>query len=236
MLAVLALGTVETVVNQWIDLDAATRQQLNTLHGKLLRVVIDSPQLSVDVFFDHHKLRLSPTVLGMPAQKTSIFEQRPYDPLYAPQQANTTLHVKHLIELGKLMSATAGETGNIPLQGDMSLLQQLQRILAQTEPDLASRLSPWIGAVPAKQIGDVIQHSKQTIHRISSGLLAHGEDIISEDSQLFVARWQMQHFKQQVRTLRQDIERAQAKVQQLHQHIQQHMDAQQPTMQPPQSL
>ena len=38
MLAVLALGTVETLFNQWIDLDAATRQQLNGLAGKLLRV------------------------------------------------------------------------------------------------------------------------------------------------------------------------------------------------------
>ena len=30
----------------------------------MLRVVIDSPQLSVDVFFDQEKVRLEPTVTG----------------------------------------------------------------------------------------------------------------------------------------------------------------------------
>lgn len=219
MLAVLALGTVEALFNQWIDLDAATRQQMNTLQGKLLRVVLDSPQLSVDVLFDQDKIRLSPTVLDAPAQKTSIFEQRPYDAAHAPQPANTTLHVANLVALGKLMTASAGETGNIPLQGEMGVLQQLQRILAQAEPDLASRLSPWIGAIPARQIGDVIAHGKKAVQQVSSSVVMHTEEMVSEDSQLFVARWQMDQFKQQVRALRLDVERAQAKVQFLQQQV-----------------
>ncbi|WP_051526954.1 ubiquinone biosynthesis accessory factor UbiJ [Alkanindiges illinoisensis] len=226
MLAVLALGTVETLFNQWIDLDAATRQQLNGLAGKLLRVVIDSPQLSVDVWFDQDKVRLNPTALGMPERKTSIFEQRPYDPVHdplqAPEQATTTLHVANLVELGKLMTAQAGATGNIPLQGDMSLLQQLQRILAQAQPDLASRLSPWIGAIPAGQLGNAISQTRQVFSRMASSVASHGSEAISEDSQLFVARWQMDQFKNNVRNLRQDIERAQAKLQQLQRKVEQH--------------
>ena len=233
MLAVLALGTVETLFNQWIDLDAATRQQLNGLAGKLLRVVIDSPQLSVDVWFDQDKVRLNPTALGMPERKTSIFEQRPYDPVHAlvecplraPEQATTTLHVANLVELGKLMSAQAGATGNIPLQGDMSLLQQLQRILAQAQPDLASRLSPWIGAIPAGQLGNAIGQTRQVFSRMASSMASHGSETIVEDSQLFVARWQMDQFKNNVRNLRQDIERAQAKLQQLQRKVDQQLQA-----------
>lgn len=229
MLAVLALGTVETLFNQWIDLDAATRQQLNGLAGKLLRVVIDSPQLSVDVWFDQDKVRLNPTALGMPERKTSIFEQRPYDPVHdplqVPEQATTTLHVANLVELGKLMSAQAGATGNIPLQGDMSLLQQLQRILAQAQPDLASRLSPWIGAIPAGQLGNAISQTRQVFGRMASSMASHGSETIVEDSQLFVARWQMDQFKNNVRNLRQDIERAQAKLQQLQRKVDQQLQA-----------
>lgn len=233
MLAVLALGTVETLFNQWIDLDAATRQQLNGLVGKLLRVVIDSPQLSVDVWFDHDKIRLNPTALGMAEKKTSIFEQRPYDPVHdplqSPEQATTTLHVSNLVELGKLMSAQAGATGNIPLQGDMSLLQQLQRILAQAQPDLASRLSPWIGAIPAGQLGNAIQQTRKVFGRMASSVASHGSEAMLEDSQLFVARWQMDQFKNNVRNLRQDIERAQARLQQLQhkvgQQLQHRLDA-----------
>lgn len=225
MLAVLALGTVETLFNQWIDLDAATRQQLNGMAGKLLRVVIDSPQLSVDVWFDQDKIRLNPTALGMPERKTSIFEQRPYDPVndpvQAPEYATTTLHVANLVELGKLMTAQAGATGNIPLQGDMSLLQQLQGILAQAQPDLASRLSPWIGAIPAGQLGNMIQQTRQVFGRMASSVTSHASDAVIEDSQLFVARWQMDQFNNNVRNLRQDIERAQAKFEPLQDQVQQ---------------
>lgn len=50
MWSILALGAVEKLIHHVIDLDAITRIQLNQLHGKMLRVVLDSPQLSVDVF------------------------------------------------------------------------------------------------------------------------------------------------------------------------------------------
>ncbi len=221
MLAVLALGTAESLLNRWIDLDAATRQQLNALSGKLLRVVIDAPQLSVDVWFDDNKIRINPTALGMANHQPSIFEQRPYDPAYAPEQAHLTLHVVNMVDLAKLMSAKAGETGNIPIHGDMSILQQLQRILAQSQPDLASQLSPWIGAIAAKQISDILAIGKKTILQTSQSMASHAQDAITEDSQLLAARWQMDQFKNNMRHLRQDIERAQAKVKTLQQQLQQ---------------
>ncbi|HAA06502.1 MAG TPA: hypothetical protein DCD99_04115, partial [Acinetobacter schindleri] len=64
MWSILALGAVERVIHHFIDLDAITRIQLNALAGKMLRVVIASPQLSVDVFFDDGKVRLEPTATG----------------------------------------------------------------------------------------------------------------------------------------------------------------------------
>ncbi|MFW1965332.1 hypothetical protein ACG91C_20795, partial [Acinetobacter baumannii] len=81
MWSILALGAVERIINHLIDLDALTRIQLNQLPGKMLRVIIDSPQLSVDVFFDQEKVRLEPTVT-VHSEKPSIFEQRPVDPQF----------------------------------------------------------------------------------------------------------------------------------------------------------
>lgn len=77
MWSILALGAVERIIHHLIDLDALTRIQLNQLQGKMLRVIINSPQLSVDVFFDQEKVRLEPTVTGH-SEKPSIFEQRPF--------------------------------------------------------------------------------------------------------------------------------------------------------------
>lgn len=59
MWSILALGAVERGIHHFINLDSITRIQLNQLQGQLLRVVIDSPQLSVDVFLMIIKFALS---------------------------------------------------------------------------------------------------------------------------------------------------------------------------------
>lgn len=154
MWSILALGAVERIIHQMIDLDAITRIQLNQLQGQLLRVVIDSPQLSVDVFFDENKVRLEPTVTGQ-SQTASIFEQRPFDPQHKIVDATATLHVENVVALVKLLLSDMDQIGNIPLEGDYHLLQDIQRIMQQAEPDLAAHLSPWIGPQLAHELGKI---------------------------------------------------------------------------------
>ena len=169
MWSILALGAVERLIHHCINLDAITRIQLNELEGKMLRVVIDSPQLSVDVFFDHDKVRLEPTVTGQTAQP-SIFEQRPFDQAQKISEAHATLHVENVVALLKLLLAE--DVGNIPLQGDYHLLQNIQRILQQAEPDLASQLSPWIGPNLSSQLSKIQSAKKE--HFISHSGIAAG--------------------------------------------------------------
>ena len=104
MWSILALGAVERLIHHCINLDAITRIQFNELQDKMLRVVIDSPQVSVDVFFDNEKIRLEPTVTGH-TEAASIFEQRPFDSVNTITEANATLHVNNVIELAKLLLA-----------------------------------------------------------------------------------------------------------------------------------
>ena len=215
MWSILALGAVERLINQFINLDAITRIQFNQLQGKLLRVVIDSPQLSVDVFFDEHKVRLEPTVTGK-SDTPSIFEQRPYDKTVAISEATATLHVKNIVELAKLF--VADDIGNIPLQGDYHLLQDIQRIIQQAEPDLASHLSPWIGPALAHEIGK-IQLAPKHLKRSLQSHLFFAEDFLKEDTGLFAPRWQMDDLQQDTRSLTQNIDRLEAKIQQLQNHF-----------------
>lgn len=129
MWSILALGAVERIIHHLIDLDALTRIQLNQLQGKMLRVIIDSPQLSVDVFFDQEKY-----VLNLPLQgtvKTINFEQRPFDPQFKISEATATLHVKDVVELIKLLLSDPDQIGNIPLQGDYHLLQDIQKLCSK---------------------------------------------------------------------------------------------------------
>lgn len=213
MWSILALGAVERIIHHVIDLDAITRIQINQLQGQLLRVVIDSPQLSVDVFFDENKVRLEPTVTGH-SQKSSIFEQRPFDPQYKITDATATLQVENVVELIKLLLSDMDQIGNIPLQGDYHLLQDIQRIMQQAEPDLAAHLSPWIGPQLAHELGKIQLAPKQLKRSLQSHLFFI-EDTLKEDSGLFAPRWQMDDLNRETRQLNQELDRLEAKLQQL---------------------
>lgn len=213
MWSILALGAVERLIHHVIDLDAITRIQLNQLQGQLLRVIIDSPQLSVDVFFDENKVRLEPTVTGQ-SQSPSIFEQRPFDPQQKITDATATLHVKNVVELVKLLLSDMDQIGNIPLQGDYHLLQDIQRIMQQAEPDLAAHLSPWIGPQLAHELGK-IQLAPQQLKRSLQSHLFFVEDTLKEDSGLFAPRWQMDDLNRETRQLNQSLDRLEAQLQQL---------------------
>ena len=213
MWSILALGAVERIIHQVIDLDAISRIQLNQLQGQLLRVVIDHPQLSVDVFFDENKVRLEPTVTGH-SQTPSIFEQRPYDVQNKITDATATLHVANVVELVKLLLSDMDQIGNIPLQGDYHLLQDIQRIMQQAEPDLAAHLSPWIGPQLAHELGKIQLAPKQLKRSLQSHLFFI-EDTLKEDSGLFAPRWQMDDLHRKTRQLNQELDRLEAKFQQL---------------------
>ncbi|MDH2017683.1 hypothetical protein N5J44_01100 [Acinetobacter ursingii] len=213
MWSILALGAVERGIHHFINLDAITRIQLNQLQGQLLRVVIDSPQLSVDVFFDDNKVRLEPTVTGH-SSAPSIFETRPFDEQVRISEATATLHVKNVVELLKLLVGDADQIGNIPLTGDYHLLQDIQRIMQQAEPDLAAHLSPWIGPTLAHELAKISLVPKQMKRSLQSHLF-FVEDAIKEDSGLFAPRWQMDDLNQSTRQLNQEIDRLEARLQQL---------------------
>lgn len=215
MWSILALGAVERLIHHVIDLDAITRIQLNELQGKILRVVIDSPQLSVDVFFDQNKVRLEPTITGQ-SDTPSIFEQRPFDKNEQVSEATATLQVKNVVELLKLL--LADDVGNIPLQGDYHLLQDIQRIMQQAEPDLASHLSPWIGSGLAHELGK-IQLAPKHLKRTLESYAFFAEDALKEDTGLFASRWQMDDLNQDTRIFNQNLDRAEAKIQQLQAQI-----------------
>ncbi len=213
MWSILALGAVERLIHHVIDLDAITRVQLNQLQGQLLRVVIDSPQLSVDVFFDENKVRLEPTVTGQ-SQTPSIFEQRPFDSQNKLTDATATLHVENVVALVKLLFSDMDQIGNIPLQGDYHLLQDIQRIMQQAEPNLAAHLSPWIGPQLAHELGK-IQHAPQQLKRSLQSHLFFVEDALKEDSGIFAPRWQMDDLNRETRQFNQALDRLEAKFQQL---------------------
>jgi len=164
-------------------------------------------------FFDENRVRLEPTVTGQ-SQSPSLFEQRPFDSQTKITDATATLHVENGVELVKLLLSDMDQIGNIPLQGDYHLLQDIQRIMQQAEPDLAAHLSPWIGPQLAHELGK-IQLAPTQLKRSLQSHLFFVEDALKEDSGLFAPRWQMDDLNRETRQLNQEVDRLEAKLQQL---------------------
>ena len=112
----------------------------------------------------------------------------------------------------------ADDVGTIPVQGDYKLLQDIQRIIEQAEPDLAAHLSPWVGPTLAHELGKIQLAPKQLKKTLQSQLF-FAEDALKEDSGLFAPRWQMDDLQQDTRILNQNIDRVEAKIQQLRKQL-----------------
>lgn len=203
MLLVLALAIAEKTSNAIIDLDCITREQLNDLQGQSLRVILQSPKIAVDVFFDEQKVRLEPATEYL--SSTNV---------------NATLSVANIVELFKLLLSHHDEVGNIPVQGDYHLLMRLQSIMQQTQIDLANALTPVFGATIAHEIGR-LQQVPQYVWQQCQNQAYVWSDILKEDSGLFAPRWQMDKVQQEHRQLKQEIERLEARIAQLKQQIKQ---------------
>lgn len=207
MFKILALGFAERSINRIIDLDAIMREQLNQLHGQSLRLMVDSPQISIDVYFDENKLRLEPT------PRANIFEPHSEQMNILP---TATLRVHHLVELFKLLLSREQEIGNIPVQGDYRLLMQLKQIVQHSEIDFASALMPYFGATVAYELGKM-QHLPKMLWQHAQNQAYIVQDYLKEDSGLFAPRWQMDDLQHDTRQLNQDIDRLEAKIKKLQQ-------------------
>lgn len=208
MLAILALGMMEKTINRIINLDMIMRTQLNQLDGQSLRIKIDAPPISVDVHFDVDKIRLEPSPTASP------FEPRAEQSKMLP---TTTLHVANVVALLKLLLIDEQNIGNIPVQGDYRLLMQLKTIVQQSELDIASALTPYVGATMAYELGKIQQFPKMMWqHAQNQAYIV--QDYLKEDSGLFAPRWQMNDLQHDTRQLHQEIDRLEAKIKKLQQH------------------
>lgn len=220
MFAIITLSLLERAINGALKTDVISQQNIaRLLNDKCLRVVLDSPQLSVDVFFDapsstNTKIRISPT-LFKPSQinRHSLFKQPPYASHLVLTPADCTLHTSNAVTLINLL--TQKNIGNVPISGDMKVLQHLSTILANMQIDLIKKLQPIIGKGLTSQLSQRL-HTFQTQLKTSTQQLGfYGQEWLKEDNPLLAKRWQMQQHKADVRDLRVQIERLNARLDKL---------------------
>ena len=162
----------------------------------------------MDFLFDRGQVQLTPTATEQ-ATRPSLFEQRPYErqtPSAVP--ADATLHLPHIAALLNLIRQPAG---NVPLQGDMKVLQVFQTAVQQAEPDLFAPLQKAFGPQPAALAEQIVGGGLRHLRRTFSVFQRQTQENWLQEN-LLAPRWKMTQLTEATRALRTEIERLEAKL------------------------
>jgi ubiquinone biosynthesis protein UbiJ len=187
-------ATLQTAVNRFLALDKTAKARLQQLAGKVLAVELSD--LPVTLYF-------IPT-----EDELQIFSH--YD-----GTADTRLRGTSFQLLSMSVSPRPGENvfkGEVQIQGDVELGQEFQDILRAMDIDWEERLSYVVGDVAAHKMGNAVRSmlgwGAQTVASLQDNLAEY----LKFEAGTVPARFEIDAFEQEVDTLRNDVERLEARV------------------------
>jgi ubiquinone biosynthesis protein UbiJ len=136
--------TLETAINQVLQLDIESPSRVNKLEGRLLQLDLEGLNITLFFTFKHGNVRVSleaegkpdTTISGTPVALFSMAE---------PEDTDWGL-----------------PDSNVQINGDASLARDLERIFSKLEPDWEGPLSGMLGDTAGHQIAQGIRHGVDT--------------------------------------------------------------------------
>lgn len=200
-LPVIMTATMETALNRTIALDSQAKTAMGQLQGKVIAIDI----LGLDI-----SLYILPGV-------ERIHVMSHYD-----GEADTRLKGAPL-SLFKMSVGNHSEnqlfSGEVDISGDTETGQRFNQILQQIDIDWEEHLSHLTGDVIAHQLGRGLRGLMHWGKLAKDSLLEDTAEYLEEEQQLVATRHEVEEFNREVDILRNDLERLQARVQRLQNHI-----------------
>lgn len=217
MLTVLLLASAQKLINIAIASDEITRAGLEPLAGKVLRLQMATPEINMDIVFNHKRLRFEPVTTE------SVFETSGHEnerkkadndrSRIGHSSPDCTITVENPAQLLNLMR---GAEGNLPIAGDYTVLMQLKQLVAGFDPDVAGQLEPFIGKPMARQLQLLITQLKWGLRhsgkRVFDDVSDWANDVAGNMAPDPQDKAQVDDLKQQLLQLRADIEREEARL------------------------
>ena len=217
MLTVLLLAGAEKLINIAIASDEITKAGLAPLAGKVLRLNMGTPDVSLDVLFTDERLRFEPVM------SESVFE--PGGSMNERQKASLDKSrigysrpdcIITVDNPAQLLNLIRGTDGNLPIAGDYKVLMQLKQLVAGFDPDVAGQLEPFIGKPMASQLHLLISQLKggwrHNAKRAFNDVSDWANDVAGNVDSDPMQTAEVNDLKQQLLKLRADVEREEARL------------------------
>lgn len=200
------LSVLQGLINRALTLDPKAMQRLQKLDGKSLRIQCHEPGADVVIHIANEAINLSPSADFLDSQ--------------TDDKKSVSCHLEgELSAYGKLLAANdkaaALINADLRLQGDSSLLIELEQILSQTELDWEFHLAKLIGDLPAHFIGQKSRQGWHFLRKSQPVFMRHLQEFILEEAQLCPDKITLEKFIDDVQSLDERTERLQAKIQRL---------------------
>ncbi len=186
---------LERSINAVLALDPDTRQQLAQWHGRVVRIDLDGLPFSIDIVIGRDgSLQVLSEIDGEP---DATLAGSPFDLLRARQPD------KGVAELF---------AGRVRLSGDQGFAQRFSQTLAGLDIDWEEHLARLVGDIPAHELGRAARVLRQQGARWRDSGSETLSDYLTEESRLLPHRFEADDFLDDVDTLRDDLERLEARI------------------------
>ena len=184
---------VEAELNRCIGESTAARELLARLQGTSFAVHVEGLGLTAVLHADGERLRVDADALG----------------------ATATLRAAPL-DLLRLVGSEGGVSGvkrtRAELSGDLEVAERYAKLLKLARPDLEEEVSKWLGDVPAHALGEAVRGARAWLARAGAALTMNAAEYLQEESRAMPAPLEAQAFYSDVERLRDDVERAAARL------------------------
>jgi ubiquinone biosynthesis accessory factor UbiJ len=196
------LAPLESALNRNIAASSAARAACKRLEGKSLEVRIglapEHPLLTLSFACAHERMSISP--------KSDV-----------PAAASLTGTPFAYLSMVGAQPESAMRSGSVRIEGDAEVAQAFRDLLKAAQPDFEEELSRIIGDVPAHQVGKLARGALGFGQRVVDTFAQNVSEFLQEESRDVVTRIELDEFADAVDTLRDDVERAEARLNNLQQ-------------------
>ncbi|NOX70161.1 MAG: sterol-binding protein [Gammaproteobacteria bacterium] len=127
-----------------------------------------------------------------------------------------------LIALARLAGPSADAAirdGSVDLSGDAETAQAFQQLLAYGKPDIEEELSGVLGDVAARGLGDIARNVGRWAENTHATVQQNIQEYLQEESRSVPSRYEVENFRDQAETLRDDVDRVEARIRRLEQAV-----------------
>ena len=183
---------IEDELNRFIGESTAARELLARLAGTSFAVHVEGVGITAVMHADGERLRLD----GEAADATVTLRATPLD----------------LLKLVNAEGVSGMKRTHADLKGDLQIAERYAQLLKLARPDLEGELAKWVGDVPAHALGEAARGAAAWLKRAAGALRMNTAEYLQEESRVVPAPLEAQAFYGDVEKLRDDVERAAARL------------------------